>query len=413
MPSLGARFPRYDEAEAAVPAWIATPVEGRTIHRFFDTSPFSPSGRFLAVTRLPAEDRLPRPGEAAEVVVVDLETAESVTVAETRGWDTQVGAHVQWGADDSQLFFNDLDVETWRPFGVRLDPATGARTALDGTVYSVAPDGRSVASPSLLRIGATQPGYGVVLPRGHAPASPEDDGVFVTDTATGASRLLVSVAEIVAAVGLPADEWAGGDFFAFHVRWSPSGERLQLVLRWLPRDRGTGARMRAQLVTMRADGSELHVAVPAEVWALGGHHPSWCPDGEHVLMNLRLGGGDDDLRFAVARFDGTGLRPLSTRLVGSGHPTLHPDGRHLLTDAYPNEPVAFDDGTVPIRFVDLVEGSERILLRVPCVPSFSGPRRELRVDPHPAWDRGYRRIAFNAWLDGTRQVCVADLDEVL
>jgi len=37
----------------------------------------------------------------------------------------------------------------------------------------------------------------------------------------------------------------------------------------------------------------------------------------------------------------------------------------------------------------------------------------LRVDPHPAWDRAYRRLAFNACPDGTRRVYIADLTEVL
>src|SRR6266496_5820755 len=97
---LDTHFPRYREFGPTVPVWIATPGQGRTLHRFFDSSPFSPSGRYLGLTRLPHEDRLPRPGDVAEVVVVDLETGESSVVAETRGWDTQVGAHVQWGADD-------------------------------------------------------------------------------------------------------------------------------------------------------------------------------------------------------------------------------------------------------------------------------------------------------------------------
>jgi hypothetical protein len=130
-----------------------------------------------------------------------------------------------------------------------------------------------------------------------------------------------------------------------------------------------------------------------------------------VLMNLRLDGAA--MRFVTARYDGSGLRAVSERLEGSGHPTLHPDGRHLLTDAYPRERVAFGDGTVPIRLVDLRSETERTLVRVPSVPSFTGPRNALRLDPHPAWDRPFRRIAFNAWLDGTRRVCIADLSEAV
>ena len=71
---MSGRFPRYTEYDPAVPVWCVTPGEGRAFHRFFDTSPISPSGRFIVFTRMPAEDRLPEPGEAAEVVVVSLTT---------------------------------------------------------------------------------------------------------------------------------------------------------------------------------------------------------------------------------------------------------------------------------------------------------------------------------------------------
>ena len=125
------------------------------------------------------------------------------------------------------------------------------------------------------------------------------------------------------------------------------------------------------------------------------------------MMNLRLDG--EHMRFVRAHCDGSGLAPIVDAIPGSGHPTLHPDGRHILTDAYPHEPVAFGDGTVPIRLVDVEAGTERTLVRIQAVPPYSGPRRELRVDPHPAWDRDFRRIAFNGCPDGTRRVYVGDL----
>jgi hypothetical protein len=104
---------------------------------------------------------------------------------------------------------------------------------------------------------------------------------------------------------------------------------------------------------------------------------------------------------------------MSLTLLGSGHPTLHPNGRQIVTDAYPKEPVAFGDGTTPIRLLDLQTGEAEVLVRIQVVPAYTGPKNELRVDPHPAWDRGFRRIAFNACPDGTRRVYVADLEEVL
>lgn len=430
MPSpVSLLFPRYTAFEPRVPVWCVTPEDRRVIHRFYDTSPFSPSGRLLALTRLPDEDRLPRPGDVAEVVVVDLETAESRTVAETRGWDTQLGAQVQWGADDTQLFFNDLDTRTWRPFGVRLDPATGARRTLGGPVYNVSLDGRWSASPCLLRTARTQPGYGVIVPANRIPANsglPDDDGLYLTDLETGECRLAISIREIAErarAVGhrLPGPE--AGDCYGFHAKWNPQGTRLLINLRWVPRpglwDRLRGravskSDMMKSVITLEWTGAEIgavHVAISHADWARGGHHPNWCPDGEHVIMNLNLGG--EGLRFVTARHDGSDLRALHHTAPGSGHPTLHPDGRHVLTDAYPGEPVAFGDGTIPLRLLDLDRGREEVLVRIHTAPPFRGPRKELRVDAHPAWDRTARHIAFNACPDGTRRVYVADLGECL
>jgi len=409
MVPIADAFPRYTRFDPAVPVWCVTPNEGRVIHRFFDTSPFSPSGRYLALTRLPYEDRLPTPGDPAKIVVVDIQTGQERVVAETRGWDTQLGAQAQWGASDAQLFFNDLDTSTWRPYAVAMNPLTGESRRLEGTVYMASPDGRRLASPCLLRTACTQAGYGVVVPPRHIPrnhgASP-DDGIYVTDVATGRCHLLVSIAQIVEALGdkMP-DE---GDYYAAHVKWSPRGDRLMLVLRFLP---WGGGRMQPNLVTLKADVSDIDLAIPARTWMKGGHHPNWCPDNQHLMMNLKLDG--KTLRFVRARHDGAGLRPMTEAVCGSGHPTLHPDGRHVLTDAYPGEPVAFGDGTVPIRLVDISTGKETTLVRIRTVPPFRGPKNELRVDPHPAWDRTFRRIAFNACPDGTRRVFVADLSALV
>src|SRR5688572_29519287 len=89
LPDFFARFPPSTEFEPRVPmVRIAT---DRIIHRFFDTSPISPSGRYVGLFRLPNENRSPEPGQVGEVVLVDLATARERTVAESRGWEVQMG----------------------------------------------------------------------------------------------------------------------------------------------------------------------------------------------------------------------------------------------------------------------------------------------------------------------------------
>lgn len=118
----------------------------------------------------------------------------------------------------------------------------------------------------------------------------------------------------------------------------------------------------------------------------------------------------ESIPFSVVRlrYDGSDLAPLSS-LPGTGHPTLHPDGRHVLTDAYEGELPGYEDGCSLIRWIDLKKNTERVLIRIQRRPAYMGFGYTLRVDPHPAWDRTYTRVAINACPNGTRRVYIADI----
>lgn len=259
----------------------------------FDTSPISPSGIYLAVFQLPFEDRQPRPGEKGNVIVVDLQKGTNRVVADTCGWEPQMGPNINWGGSDNELYFNDVGLRwfkaaeepTWNMFKINHD--------------------------------------------------------------------------------------------AVYFAW----------------------------VTVALDGGTMHCAVGPEQWEKGGHHGTWFPDGRRISMNLNI--DRDVMRFVKVQADGTGLQKMLDHVTGSGHPTVHPDGNHLLTDTYTFEGTAFGDGTIPLRWVDLHTGDEKVLVRIntrqPCKDSV------LRVDPHPAWDRSWRYVTFNGFVGGTRRVFVADL----
>lgn len=324
-----------------------------------------------------------------------------------------MGAHAQWGASDQELFFNDMDTAIWEPFAVKVDVTTGETVPLDGTVYMASPDGGHLASPCLLRTGATQAGYGVVAPDEAVPenqGAPEDDGVYLTDTETGEMHLAISHRQIVDALDdeIDAGRDETGDFYGFHVKWSPDGERLQFVWRWLPHDEDES--MGRSVVTCRPDGSEIHLAVPFEKWRVRGHHPNWCPDSERVMMNLTV---DEVMRMIQVRYDGIEWGLLSEDLEGSGHPAMHPDQRHIVTDVYEQGRLAWGDGTVPIRLLDLQEESSLNVVRINVAPEQNVENNQLRVDPHPAWDYSHTLVTYNAFVDGTRRVFVTDMSELL
>ena len=416
------KFPRYEDYDPKVPVWCVTPELNGCIHRFFDTSPISPSGRYIALFQLPFEDRQPEPGDTGNIILVDLEGGETRVVATTHGWEPQMGANINWGGSDHELFFNDVDMTTWQPFAWKLNPLSGERQRMEGTLYHASPDGKYLISANMTTMRRTQPGYGVQVPdrtvrQNIGPV--DDDGFYLTDTTTGKRRLFVSIAEMISKADPPIliDDPTRYEIYGFHSKFNPQGDWLMLSLRWFPAHdepvfnmfKLNHTAVRYAWVTMPLSGSPKHCAVGPEQWEKGGHHGTWFPDGERISMNLNI--DRDGLRFVQVNRDGSDLHKMLDDVLGSGHPTVYPGGQYLVTDTYTHEPTAFGDGTIPIRWINLETGEEQMLVRIntqqPCEDSV------LRVDPHPAWNRTWRYLTFNAFVDGTRKVFIADLKSVL
>ena len=368
--NLDDHFPRYTDFNPLVPVWCVTPKRRGCIHRFFDTSPISPSGRYLAVFQLPFEDRQPSSGDVGHICVIDLETGDDRVVAETRGWEPQMGANINWGGADHELFFNDVDTGTWKPFAWKLDPVTGEKQKTDGTVYHASPDGKWLISANMSTMRKTQPGYGVAVPRESVRRNVgpvDDDGFYLTDTTTGQSKLLVSIAEVFERADPPIklDNPQEYELYGFHSKFNPQGDRLMFSIRgvkitdeplWDAFGSGRYQDVRFAWVTCKLDGSEMHCAVGPEQWIKRGHHATWFPDGQRISMNLNI--DREVLRFVQVNYDGSDLRKMFDDVAGSGHTTVHADGKHLLTDTYTWRDMAYGDGTVPLRWIDLRSGEE-------------------------------------------------------
>ncbi len=415
------RFPGYTEFDPLVPVWCVTPNRKGCIHRFFDTNPISPSGRYLAVFQFPFEDRRPEPGETGHIVLVDLESGEDRVMAETCGWEPQMGANVNWGGSDTELYFNDVDTDTWQPFAWKLNPFTGERQRMQGTVYHASPDGRWLISANMTTMRKSQPGYGVSIPLGRMRRNLwqncNEDGFYLTDTRTGKVKMLASIRELLERANPPVkiEEVEQQEIYGFHSKFNPQGDRLMLSLRWF--EAKAEARwdmfkhhhneVRFAWVTCDLNGENVHCAVGPEEWIKRGHHATWFPDGKQISMNLDLN-REKMLRLVSVNQDGSDLKLMSDALPGSGHPTVHPNGKNVLTDTYKFEASALGDGTIPLRWIDLKKGTEECLVRVNVNQPYED--RVLRVDAHPAWDAAHRYVIFNGFVGGTRRVFIADLE---
>lgn len=416
---VSSKFQRYTEHNPLVPVWCLTHNTPGCIQRFFDSSAISPSGRYVAVFQLPFEDRQPQPGERGTVRLIDLATGKNQAVAKSCGWEPQLGANINWGSTDHELFFNDVDTENWHPFSWKLDPKSGERQKMEGTVYHVSPDGRWLVSANLALIRKTQAGYGVVLPKEKSQwnrSLGSQDGIFLTDTISGKARLLASSKDLIDSVtpSVNTDEIGSCEIYCGHCKFNADGTRILVNLRWFPQSKEDVfelfktdiRRIRFAWLTMSVSGGDIHCALGPDQLAKGSHHANWCPDGEHISLNLRI--DDTNMKFVSVRYDGSNLKQLVKGVRGSGHPTVHPNG-HILTDTYLAkwDYPQYGDGTVPLRWIDIKTGWERIAVRIrsqqPCDDSV------LRVDPHPSWDSTWRYITFNGWWEGSRRVFLADM----
>ena len=396
-------FPAF-EGKSTVP--VVKVSSGRVIHRFFDTSPLSPSGRYLALFRFPQEVRSPKPGEVGDVILVDRQTGKERVVAQSRGFEMQMGANVQWGNTDEALYFNDVDTTDWTAFAVKLNPLTGKSRRMQGTIFMASNDGTKLASYNLLASRWAQVGYGVVVPDAKAPRNigpVATDGIDITDTQTGAVQRIVSIKDIyektVPSIAIPNPQ--DYEYYCFQVKWNPQGTRLLTTVQWSPK--GGGPRNRI-VVTMRPDGSDLHTAITADQWGKGGHHINWVPDGEHLSMNLNVD-GKPGLEIITVKYDGTDMKTVFT--PGSGHPSFNPLGGPLMvTDAYPGE-LGTTEGTIPIRLMNTQTGQEEAIVNI----FVSKAEGEFRIDAHPVWDPSGRYVIFNGFQNGTRNVFIADLKD--
>lgn len=411
-------------------------------HRFFDTSPISPSGKYIALIEfnVGADLKNVAAGDSAKVVVYELSTGDLIYSNKTYAWDSQLGSHIQWGADDKSLFYNQMNTENWVPFALKVNIFTNEEICYQKTVYMVNPDGTHFLSPCLKRIKYGMLGYGVVVPQEHNPVPPKHDnneGAWITDTQTQESRLLISLSDIYNEFKHYFERLNNGYMVAFHLKWNRDGKHIMFVIRWIYTDRPGSE---SCLITMDSKGKNLKMAVDFEEWE-GGHHPNWSTSDDTIVMNLKnkkqtigkydvyiekilrklkvfnkLGikyiGTNNRLYFKTFDKNGENKKCFSKKHLGSGHPILTHNNKYLIADAYLTDYVSSSITHSPLRLINIENDSSTLLANIHTKPIFNGMRNCWRIDPHPVMSRCSKYLIFNGSYKSSRQVFIMDLSKL-
>ena len=355
--------------------------------------PWNASGRYIAVLRSDSQDHMPGPADAAEIVLLDTKRDYASTVVDrSRAWNVQQGTMMYWNpaAAETQLFFNDRDPKTGKVFTVLYD--TEKRRRIKEFRYEDTPIGNSGVAQKggrflglnygrLARLRAVT-GYKDAYDWTEGQATPENDGIFIVDVATGRKKLLVSfrqLADLIRPAHPAADKTP---LFINHTLWNRNDDRIYFYVRGNFGDR---ARQINQPCTIKPDGTGLTM----HTQHIGGH-PEWefgsriigDADGKQVLYDV-------DKKELVGQIGTPEILPKP-----GGDVALSPDGKWFVN--------GYREGDS--NFYVVVRRSDGSWQRTKGFPIKGRTSGDLRLDAAPAWNRNSDMILFPALApDGTRQ----------
>ncbi len=375
------------------------------LHHFFGyighvrTIPWSGDNRYVLALRTSFQDRMPEPGEPADIVLIDTQQNDRVvSIEQSRGWNFQQGTMFYWNpeAPDTQFFFNDRDPATGKLFTVLYDIASRTRVRefrFDDTPVAnggVAQNGGRFLALNYGRMARLRPvtGYPGAFDYTGEALHPADDGVHLVDVRTGTKRLLVSFAQLADLVRTVRPDVARKALFINHSLWNRDDDRVYFYVR---AEFDAGAERIDIPCTIRADGSGLTMLDHV------GGHPEWesgsrmmgVKDGRQVIYDV-------ETRQVVGTLGTPEIFPQP-----GGDIALSPNGRWFVN----GHSSGGENHYTVMRLADATWART--------APVSRGAYRSgnLRIDGAPAWNRTSDAIAFPAIdaSDGTRQTFVIRL----
>lgn len=403
LPALGVALNTAgQEAPERLPP-VRTVTQGPRFHWFgyYDKFQFDASGRLLLSNEVAFEHRSPAADDVINVGMVDLGDGDRWTpFGTTRAWNWQQGCMLQWlPGSGGEVIWNDRDGD--RFVCHVLNPRTGTKRTLSNPIYAVSPDGAWAVAPDFRRLNDTRPGYGYAgIPDPHASVpAPDDAGIWKQDLRTGEQRLMLSFAD-VARIAPPEGYSKGAKHWFNHLLVSPDGARIVFLHRW--RGEAEGAGWKTRMLTVGADGRDLHVLIPSGRVS----HFVWR-DASHILAYAGFGSDPKAWRFQVFRDRSAESEVIEGMLPVDGHCTYLParNDAWILCDAYPDK----DRNQNPylLRIAD----RRRIPLgRFHSPPEYKG---EWRCDLHPRASRDGRTVCIDSPHGGQgRQLHVLDIGQL-
>ncbi len=425
----------------------ATPDDGwHYFFGYYDTCPWSADQSRILAHRARFLDRFPNADDPCEVGYItawDTDAPVFTTLGESRAWNWQQGARLQWATIDGQerVVYNDRRDGSCACVMVNQDGAE--HRVLPAPVYALSPDATTALTLGFARLTRLRPEYGIpglTDPNASDP-SPSTDGVSRLDPTTGATALVCPISALDAHTlpGRPTPAGGPRRQHVNHLMFNPSGTRFCFMHRF---ERADGI-LHSRLFTADPDGADVRLLFEGLC-----SHYDWADDstilawaGKRALLGDAADAGRSPVKLATTLARRT-LKPIyyamgkprvlmnkilkdsylliedredapatpfaRGELVTDGHCTYNRGGAHpgrwVLTDGYPDlksrQPLFLWD-TRTSRGVEIAR-----------LPTPRALDREVRVDLHPRFSRDARMVCVDSAADGARRMYVFDVSSI-
>jgi len=378
------------------PVKRVTDKSGYHFFGYYDKSPWDSEDEYMLALQVTFENRPPKPDDTATIGILNPEenyTFESLAV--THAWNWQQGCMLQWiPGTRRKIIYNDR--EDGRFISVILDIESGDLYNLPLPIYTLSHDGRKALTLNFSRLARTRPGYGYVgAPDPYADEeAPEEDGIYILDLRSCEAELIISIDQM--ARFNPRSDMDKAVHWFNHLLFNPDDERFIFLHRWSPE---LGKPWKTRLLTANPSGEDVYLLADDDMVS----HFDWR-DSEHILTWARKRGIGD--RFFLFKDQSEDFEIIGDGiLTRDGHCSYSPDRRWILTDTYPDKNNE--------RRLLLYNPDEDRLVEIGRFYSKPELKGEIRCDLHPRWSRDGKRICIDSTHEGTRQMYVIEVSEIV
>ena len=341
------------------------------------------------------DDHRPTVEDVAAVGLVDRESGAFERYSETSAFNLQQGSMMHWidAGFGAEFKFND-----WADGALvsrAMNFETHAVRTLNSAVAAISPVEPIGIGLNFARMAHCRAvvGYANDIDPETWVENPEDDGLFLMDFRTGKSRLLLSIAEVIAAN--PCAETQVGNAWFNHVYFNADGTRILFLCRVrTPRTWSTS------MWSVNVDGSDLEMQIP---YGYHTSHFAWR-DTEWIMASTDYLG---EMRFIEFRDRLGDFQPFGgDKLPSDGHNAFSPDRQWVVCDTYPK-----NEARLAELMLYHIDSGEKISLgKVHHPEQYTG---DIRCDLHPRWLRDGKAVTFDSVHGDTRQIYLVDVSDMV